>query len=402
MEESQINRALEEETYWKHFHSVLFYQTLPTDFHHHLMLPKKFTENMRGKLPDKVTLKGPNEVSWDVDLVKGKDDAVLEGNEWKEFVKAYSLNKGDILMFKYNRNECFEVLVFDRSNSCEKESSYFVRKCQKARHDGDSTRKAADISAEELTDRCQEGDVDSDCTPGNTCKRNMHRTPKNYSADRANHIRGGFHGDQLDKSQSSDDEYNSISEQQNSFEMTEGTTKNVLRVGIGAVPSNSSRKRRYNSSKVTIPYAKRPSDICYRSNRRPVTELEKAKTLRMAEEKASKFPNCFLVVMRPSGVYKRFFMSIPNDWKPKLVFRKGEEVILQVEERTWACKFCSCRNHGGFQGGWKRFACENFLEEFDVCLFVPAGQKNGMYVLDVTIFRVVQEVIPPTPLTSSS
>ena len=154
------------------------------------MLPKKFTENMRGKLPDKVTLKGPNEVSWDVDLVKGKDDAVLEGNEWKEFVKAYSLNKGDILMFKYNRNECFEVLVFDRSNSCEKESSYFVRKCQKPRHDGDSTRKAADISAEELTDRCQEGDIDSDCTPGNTCKRNMHRTPKNYSADRANHIRG--------------------------------------------------------------------------------------------------------------------------------------------------------------------------------------------------------------------
>jgi len=62
------------------------------------------------------------------------------------------------------------------------------------------------------------------------------------------------------------------------------------------------------SGKATIPYAKRPSDICYRSNRRPVTELEKAKTLRMAQEKASKFPNSFLVIMRPSGVYKRFFM----------------------------------------------------------------------------------------------
>lgn len=402
MGESQNGRAWEEETYWKHFHSVLFYQILPSDFHHRLILPKKFRDNMRGKLPEKATLKGPNEVNWDVNLVKGKDDAVLEGDEWKDFTKAYSLKKGDILMFKFNRNECFEVLIFDRSNLCEKESSYFVRKCQKPRHDDDSAGRAVDNSAEELTVRCQEGDVDSDCTPRNRSKRNMDRTPKNYSSDRANHTSGGFHGDKWDKSETSDDEDNSISEQHNSFKMTEGTTKNVLRVGIGSVPSNSSRKRTYNSSKVTIPYAKRPSDICYRSNRRPVTELEKAQTLRMAQEKASKFPNSFLVIMRPSGVYKRFFMSIPNEWKPKLVFRKGEEVILQVEEKTWVCKFCSCRSHGGFQGGWKRFACENYLEEFDVCLFVPAGRNNGMYVLNVSIFRVVQEVIPPTPITSSS
>ena len=154
------------------------------------IIPKKFTDNMRGKLPEKVTLKGPNEVNWDVNLVKGKDDAVLEGDEWKDFTKAYSLKKGDILMFKYNRNECFEVLIFDRSSLCEKESSYFVRKCQKPRHDDDSAGRAVDNSAEELTVRCQEGDINSDCTPRNRSKRNMDRTPKNYSSDRANHTRG--------------------------------------------------------------------------------------------------------------------------------------------------------------------------------------------------------------------
>jgi len=89
------------------------------------------------------------------------------------------------------------------------------------------------------------------------------------------------------------------------------------------------------SGKVTIPYAKRPSDICYRSNRRPVTELEKAKTLRMAEEKASKFPNCFLVVMRPSGVYKRFFMvRVSSLMVPLLYF----SLIIQLRVR--GCLLC--------------------------------------------------------------
>lgn len=72
-----------------------------------------------------------------------------------------------------------------------------------------------------------------------------------------------------------------------------------------------------------------------------------------------------------------------------------------MKDKTWVASYCTSVNHGngGFEGGWKMFALENLLEEFDVCLFVPGGQDSmGHYVLDVFIFRVVPEITPLTPM----
>ncbi|KAK9691691.1 hypothetical protein RND81_09G212400 [Saponaria officinalis] len=141
----------------------------------------------------------------------------------------------------------------------------------------------------------------------------------------------------------------------------------------------------------------------YISNRRPVTEEEKASALRRATEALTE--GSFIVVMRPTGVYKRFYLNIPADWVHKNLSCQHQKVVLRVGEKTWVGMFHNYgrRGHsGGLATGWKNFALQNNLEDSDVCLFKPASEKDdSTLILDVEIFRVVQETTPLTPLICS-
>jgi len=90
-------------------------------------LPKTFSDNLKKKLPENVTLKGPSGVAWNVAIVTRADTLFLEDG-WEEFVKDHFLKLNDCLLFKYNGESQFDVLVFDGWSLCERASSYFVRK----------------------------------------------------------------------------------------------------------------------------------------------------------------------------------------------------------------------------------------------------------------------------------
>lgn len=85
-------------------------------------------------------------------------------------------------------------------------------------------------------------------------------------------------------------------------------------------------------------------------------------------------------------------MVIPSAWSTRH-FRTLEKkvVILRVKENTWNTNFLyyKSKNSGGLSSGWKSFALDNNLQEFDVCLFEPSGTMNYSFVLDVNIFRVL-------------
>ncbi|KAL2907165.1 B3 domain-containing protein REM16 [Bienertia sinuspersici] len=341
----------EEEMYWKNFHFARFTLTLPEDFHHRLMLPKKFTDHMRTQLPDKVVLK-VNVLPWNIDLKKHKNDVMLHGNGWQEFAKAYSLKKSDMLIFQYDRRECFEVTLFDHASLCEKELSYFVRKGQHVQVQPNSND--SDDSSEEEFERNQ----------GSRHRRNSNRDLKDYSLD-------DYDGDEGDHTS---DKENSISAEDFTAPKKVSTTK------AREVPSNFSRKRNY------------------RIYRRLVADKEKSIALEKARETSTQYLNSFFVVMRPSCVYSRFYMSVPH--KSRGIFSNGQEVILRVKEKTWVCTYHLNRKNGGLEGaGWKKFALENHLEEYDVCLFVPTGSKDGRSILDVSIFKVVPQAVQTSPVT---
>jgi hypothetical protein len=71
-------------------------------------------------------------------------------------------------------------------------------------------------------------------------------------------------------------------------------------------------------------------------------------------------------------------------------------------KNEWLGKYCyhNIRNNGGLTGGWKYFALDNNLEEFDVCLFKPAGHLHDILILEMSIFRVVEEITPLTAVHS--
>ncbi|XP_056696495.1 B3 domain-containing protein REM16 isoform X2 [Spinacia oleracea] len=392
MEDSNNRRTWEEEIYWQNFHFANFFLTLPTNFHHHLTLPKKFTEYMKSKLPEQIVLK-VNRVSWNVNLKKEEDDIMFHGDGWEEFVKAYSLKKADILVFKYNRRESFEVLLFDRASLCEQEASYFVRKVQQNSDDDKEDHDRSEKTRKDLTGDKSQEDYDSESSaPRNRRKKNPASTPKSNSGRtaRAKDL------DDEDESDESSDEEDSISEEAK-------TTPNKTATAIAREsPPSSSRKRKRNGDKKITGNESSFSlhQMCYRSNRREITEEEKANALTKAKMASVQFKDSFIVVMRPTCVYKRFYLTIPSDWKPRIRYRKGQQVCLIVKEKTWDCRVSFSRNNIGFQGaGWKKFARENLLEEFDVCVFVPCGAKNERSILDVSIFRVVPEAVPPTLVT---
>ncbi|KAJ8442230.1 hypothetical protein Cgig2_005170 [Carnegiea gigantea] len=134
-------RTWEEGMYWKHFSSMHFFLFLPEDFHHHLVLPPKFAENMAAKLPEKVSLIGPSAIVWDIELKKN-DSIEFGGAGWIKFVKAYDLQENSLLIFTYKQNSSFQVLIFDPESFCEKAASYFVKQCEhgKAQHENGKKR----------------------------------------------------------------------------------------------------------------------------------------------------------------------------------------------------------------------------------------------------------------------
>lgn len=106
------------------------------------VLPKKFYSHMQAQLPDKVSLKVPSGAIWEIELLKSVDLRFV-GNEWKAFAKANELKEHCILVFKYQRNLHFEVLIFDEGSSCEKEAAYFIKKGEETKSEPKDKRKRA-------------------------------------------------------------------------------------------------------------------------------------------------------------------------------------------------------------------------------------------------------------------
>ncbi|KAK3015140.1 hypothetical protein RJ639_006290 [Escallonia herrerae] len=337
-------RKWEEEIYWTHFQAVQFFQFLSGRFDQQLAIPKKFSSNLREKLAESVALKGPSGATWTVGLTTSGDTLLLKEG-WKKFVEDHSLEEDDVLIFRYNGNSLFDVLMFDHRSLCEKEASYFVKKCGHLELESGCPTKKGPGTFEVMDDSSQDA-VGS--TPSKKLKKH--------------------------------DTWTSLP--------------------VAKRPEANARTRReaINAEKISGSTAW-AYPIQYVSKRRSVTEEEKERALQTAH--AASTQASFLIVMRPSHVYKGFYLSIPAEWASAHLSRKRHDVILHVGENTWVTKYVKrSSGGGGLASGWKKFAVENFLEESDVCLFELATGTNDALNLDARIFRVVEEVIPPARVTS--
>ncbi|CAI8606380.1 unnamed protein product [Vicia faba] len=143
-------KSWQEDIYWTHFQFIRFTRFLSTHFEQQLALPKTFSNNVKKKLPQNVTIKGPSGVVYNVGLTT-RDDSLFFTNGWQQFVKDHSLKENDFLVFKYNGKSHFEVLIFDGESFCEKATSYFVGKYKHAETEqGGDKAKETDNYVEEV------------------------------------------------------------------------------------------------------------------------------------------------------------------------------------------------------------------------------------------------------------
>ncbi|XP_019458604.1 PREDICTED: B3 domain-containing protein REM16-like isoform X1 [Lupinus angustifolius] len=398
------SRLWVEDIYWTHFKALHFAQFLRTGYDQHLVLPKTFSDNVK-KLPENVDLRGPSGVVWNVGLTS-KDDTVFFTNGWRQFFRDHSLKENDFLVFKYNGESLFDVLIFDGGSFCEKASSYFVRKCGYTENGGACliTGEVADNSVQKVNAPSNAGVQFA--SPEKSVDGNdlmvFEAVPFKTPTERT------FNAGVESASPEQFMEADGVAE---AAAVSPQTTGKRTRKQLYAVkPIRSVRRGRAANvpsanqevvDLVTVIDPKpasgsksRTRDISYTSNRRPVTEDEIKNALELA--KAACTSGSLHIVMRPTHVYKRFYVSIPNKWIFEHMPQKSQNVILRVGGTEWLAKYSlhNIRLTGGLTGGWKHFALDNNLEEFDVCVLEPAGQINNALILDVSIFRVVQEITP--------
>lgn len=105
-----------------------------------------------------MALRGPSGVTWTVGITT-KEDTQFFKHGWQEFVKDHALGPNDMMVFRYNGESQFDVLMFDGQSLCEKEASYFIRKCGHTNPESGclAKRKTRKISCEEAQASSKKG-----------------------------------------------------------------------------------------------------------------------------------------------------------------------------------------------------------------------------------------------------
>ncbi|XAR61827.1 hypothetical protein NMG60_11016351 [Bertholletia excelsa] len=358
-DDCKVCRKWEEDIYWTNFRSFSFFQTLSPGFDLQLAIPRNFSNNLREKLPENVTLKGPSGATWNIGLIT-TGETLFFRNGWKAFVEDHSLEENDVLFFTYHQDSQFDVKIFNGQSLCERATSYFVRKCEhKELDDGSQARRSLRKRPEEVIHASSHNPVHAifakrsknvgNATPLLVGPQSHGRISKEANQGRS-HL---------------EEKINSV---------TKGSS-------VGTYP------------------------LQYVSTRRPVSPEEKAQASKMANAASTK-DSC-IRVMRSSNVYKRFYLLFPAEWAKSHLPHKSQELLLcvkengSIKERRWPARFYYRGSGGMLTNGWKDFAVENNLEEFDVCLFeLASGDDNMNIIIEVSIFRVVDEVSQLTRVTS--
>ncbi|KAL7101252.1 hypothetical protein ACP275_08G043800 [Erythranthe tilingii] len=81
-----------------------------------LRIPASFRRRYGQTLPGRVLLKVPNGSGLEVELVQSDGETLIQKG-WREFKERFSIGFGYFLMFEYNGESQFDVVIFDTTAS---------------------------------------------------------------------------------------------------------------------------------------------------------------------------------------------------------------------------------------------------------------------------------------------
>ncbi|KAK8653762.1 hypothetical protein V6N13_127746 [Hibiscus sabdariffa] len=305
-----------------------------------LGIPRRFVRKYGNQLPSIVKLEVPSGAVWQVELTKS-DETVRLQKGWREFAEHYSLEFGSFVVFRYEGNGRFHVLIFDRSAS---EIEYA---CTRTEHDGH------DVSAS--------GKRKENSNLSNPVPRKKLRTDSK-SENVSSHI-------SLDDPNSGKIKLGNLKKNENSC----NSKGQVYGVGGG----------------ITVRQRAKTVSSCSQK----LTPTEKAQAIQIASAFKSTDNPVFMVFMRPSSVQYRYRLHIPSDFARKfLTEHNGNLTISNSTGKIWPVKYyCNPENKNPdaqFHSGWRTFVEDNHLDVGDICVFELI--KNPEILMKVEIHPVVK------------
>jgi hypothetical protein len=113
--------------YSKYLYNLVYKQSILTYKKIMLLLqiiPEEFVKRFKGEIPGKITLETKNHCSYIIGVTKQQEKLVLTAG-WGNFVETFALQMGDTIVFRYNGNSKFSVIIFDNLG-CENALSVVV------------------------------------------------------------------------------------------------------------------------------------------------------------------------------------------------------------------------------------------------------------------------------------
>ncbi|KAK1363867.1 hypothetical protein POM88_039428 [Heracleum sosnowskyi] len=308
-----------------------------------LMIPGKFVRKYGEEIQGRVLLKASGGATWSVNVQRKKGEVWLR-NGWPEFAKFYSLCFGHSILFEYQGNCNFRVVIFDTSAT---EIDYPLQ-----------LEKRSGSDEVSVSTKKQVHSGNKACHVGYSLKRK--------SQEKAVEVLSN-----METSSSDEEDYGDIRKSSHANGTQPDTSPIKKRIKL-ELDLDISMHQHVIRGKL----AKGVSS--------PASIEEKDGALAEAKAFTSSHP-FFEVVMQPSYVGKRYGLHVKKDLL-KSYIRKGVEVlILRIGAKTWAVKCSVNSKRLSLSLGWHEFAKDNALAVGDVCVFelVRPSQK----LINVVIYR---------------
>ncbi|XP_048231539.1 B3 domain-containing transcription factor VRN1 isoform X2 [Ricinus communis] len=317
-----------------------------------LRLPSKFVREHGNGMSSPVILEVPGGAVWKVELLECDGEVWLEKG-WRELAEHYSLEYGHFLVFKYEENSHFHVLIFDKSGSeieypCNSIFNYMAE----PNHDGELQNHKggnADDSSIKMLDALS------------SCQKMGDKFPFLQSCQM-----------RTDSNMSEKLSWSSIHA---------CITTNTPISTFG--PQSSFIKLEKSDSSLQELGGKCAQKMCIGSACEQATSLSSLHTswaLEAANNFPSKYPS-FKVIVRQ--YHFRHSNVMPYRFFTSHIERKAENIMLQVADRMWPVKLRERSHTVEINGGWSAFSRSNSLKAGDVCVFELIKSN----VLNVIIFR---------------
>ncbi|XVF17771.1 hypothetical protein REPUB_Repub10bG0152200 [Reevesia pubescens] len=295
-----------------HFFKVVLQETIQEG---KLVLPTKFARDYGNALSSPVFFKVRNGEVWELELTKC-DGKIWLQNGWQKFAEHYSLEFGHFLVFRYEGNCHFHVLIFDKSAS---EIAYPY------------LNNNEDIQQQEV--KIKESEDDDSIQIINNISSGMRQKPELQCPRPHKMMRA------------------------NSSDKTERGLK------FESVATRFGHNNGFSTGKGKV---------------QGLNFVEKCKALqRVCSGFKTENPS-FLVVMQPAYVAlsssHSFSLRIPKEFSSKYLMDHGDVILCDSNGKTWSAEYHSVlgsnkRRYAYLRNGWGTFVQDNNLQVGDVCAF---------------------------------